>query len=65
MSKHRVVVLRIVAGQLSVGQAGEQYQVSRQYAHQLLSRYRAEGLAGLKPRSRRPKSNPSTTRAAV
>jgi transposase len=61
MSKHRVVVLEIVAGPLGVSQAAEQYQMSRQYLHRLLARYRAEGLAGLEPRSRRPRTNPATT----
>lgn len=65
MSKHRVVVLKIVAGQLSVSQAAQQYQMSRQYLHRLLARYRAEGLAGLEPRSRRPRSNPATTSEPV
>lgn len=65
MSKHRVVVLKIVAGQLSVSQAAQQYQMSRQYLHRLLARYRAEGMAGLEPRSRRPKSNPAATSDAV
>ena len=61
MSKHRVVALKIVARQFSVRHAAEQYQMSRQYLHRLLAKYRAEGLAGLEPRSRRPKTNPATT----
>ncbi len=65
MSKHRVVVLKIVAGQLSVSQAAEQYRTSRQYLHRLLARYRAEGLTGLEPRSRRPKSNPAMASESV
>ncbi len=65
MSKHRVVVLKIVAGQLRVSQAAVQYQMSRQYLHRLLARYRSEGLAGLEPRSRRPKTNPATTSETV
>ncbi|HAM45285.1 MAG TPA: hypothetical protein DCM67_09750 [Propionibacteriaceae bacterium] len=65
MSKHRVVVLKIVAGQLSVSEAAAAYGVSRRHVHRLLARYRAEGLAGLEPRSRRPRSNPATTSEEV
>ena len=37
-SKHRVVVLKVVAGELSVTAAAAEYGVSRQYLHRLLSR---------------------------
>ncbi|WP_438352326.1 IS481 family transposase [Microbacterium sp. CJ88] len=53
-SKHRVVVLKIVSGQLTVTQAAAEYGMSRQYLHKLLARYRDEGLDGLQPRSRAP-----------
>ncbi|WP_431800390.1 IS481 family transposase [Microbacterium kunmingense] len=56
--KHRVVVLKIVAGELSVSAAAAEYGVSRQYLHKLLARYRDEGLDGLDARSRAPKSSP-------
>ena len=61
MSKHRVVVLKIVAGQLSVTEAAEQYGLSRRQLHRLLARYREGGLEAVDPRSRRPKSNPRST----
>lgn len=57
-SKHRVVVLKIVAGQLSVTTAASEYGLSRQYLHKLLARYRNEGLDGLDPRSRAPLTSP-------
>lgn len=57
-SKHRVIVLKIIAGQLSVTAAAAEYGMSRQYLHKLVARYRTEGLDGLEPRSRAPKSNP-------
>lgn len=60
MSKHRVVVLKIIAGQLTVTAAASEYGLSRQYLHRLLARYRAEGLDGLEPRSRAPLSSPHT-----
>ncbi|MFV0287795.1 MAG: helix-turn-helix domain-containing protein [Demequina sp.] len=58
MSKHRVVVLKIIAGQLSVAAAAAEYGMSRPYLHKLVARYRADGLDGLEPRSRAPKSSP-------
>ena len=57
-SKHRVVVLKIVSGQLTVTAAAAEYGVSRQYLHKLLARYREDGLAGLEPRSRAPLISP-------
>lgn len=56
--KHRVVVLRIVAGELSVTAAAAEYGMSRQYLHKLLARYHSEGLGGLDPRSRAPLTSP-------
>jgi transposase InsO family protein len=60
-SKYRVVVLKIVAGQLTVTQAAAEYGMSRQYLHKLLARYRDEGLDGLDARSRAPLTSPHTT----
>ena len=57
-SKHRVVVLKIVAGEISVTAAAAEYGLSRQYLHKLLARYRDEGLDGLDPRSRAPLTSP-------
>lgn len=57
-SKHRVVVLRIVAGQLSVTAAAEEYGISRRQLHRLLARYREGGIDGLEPRSRAPLTSP-------
>ncbi len=58
MSKHRVVVLKIVTGQISVTEAAEEYGISRRHLHRLLGRYRQEGLDGLEPRSRAPLTSP-------
>lgn len=57
-SKHRVVVLKIVAGELSVTDAVRQYGISRRHLHRLLARYREEGIDGVEARSRAPKSTP-------
>jgi transposase InsO family protein len=65
MSKHRVIVLKIVAKQLTVAQAATEYGISRRHLHRLLARYRHDGLDTLEPRSRRPHSHPSVTPDAV
>src|SRR5689334_722655 len=61
MSRARVAVLKVVAGQLSVAEAADQFGFSRRHLHRLLARYRAEGLDGLEPRSRAPRSHPHAT----
>jgi len=65
MSKHRVVVLKIVVGQLTVTEAAEQYGLSRRQLQRLLARYRDGGLEAVDPQSRRPKSNPRSAPAEV
>lgn len=61
MSKHRVVVLKIVAKQLTVTEAAQQYGLSRRQLHRLLARYRDGGLEAVDPQSRRPRTNPQAT----
>ncbi|MCJ7710388.1 MAG: helix-turn-helix domain-containing protein, partial [Chloroflexi bacterium] len=58
MSKHRVAVLKVVSGQLPVTAAAAECRISRGHLHRLLRRYREDGLDGLEPRSRRPRSSP-------
>jgi transposase InsO family protein len=58
MSKHRVAVLKVVSGQLSVTAAAAECHLSRGHLQRLLARYREEGLEGLGPRSRRPRTSP-------
>ncbi len=65
MSKHRVAVLKVVSGQLSVTAAAAECRISRGHLHRLMRRYRDEGLDGLEPRSRRPHSSPHGTPGAV
>ena len=65
MSKHRVAVLKVVSGQLSVAAAAAECRISRGHLHRLLRRYREDGLDGLEPRSRRPLTNPGRTPDAV
>jgi len=65
MSRHRVIVLKIVTKQLSVTEAAEQYGISRRHLQRLLARYRADGLDAVEPQSRRPKSNARATAPEV
>ncbi|MCC6270446.1 MAG: hypothetical protein IT190_04160 [Microbacteriaceae bacterium] len=44
MSKHRVLVLKVIAHQLTVTQAPDQYGMSRRKLHRLLARYRQAGI---------------------
>lgn len=59
MSKARVIVLQVVAKQLTVSEAAARYGVSRQHVHRLLARYRDGGIDAVEPRSRAPHSNPN------
>ncbi|GAA1971666.1 IS481 family transposase [Microbacterium deminutum] len=61
MSKHRVVVLKIISGEFTVTAAAAEYGLSRPYLHKLLARYREQGLEGLEPRSRAPLTSPQAT----
>jgi transposase InsO family protein len=65
MSKARVAVLKVVTKELSVTAAAAKYSYSRQHLHRLLARYREGGLDAVEPRSRRPRTNPQATPAAV
>ena len=61
MSKHRVAVLKVVSGQLSVTAASAAHGISRQHLQRLLRRYRDGGMDALEPRSRRPLGSPGRT----
>lgn len=65
MSRFRVVVLKIVAKQLTVTQAAADYGISRMHIYRLLARYEAGGVDALEPRSRRPATNPAATSVEV
>lgn len=65
MSKHKAIVMSVVEAGLTKAEAARQYGVSWRWVHTLVSRYQAEGLDGLEPRSRRPHSNPSITHPDV
>ena len=61
MSKNRVVVLKIIAGQLTVSEAAAVYGLSRRHIHRLLATYRQDGIDAVEPRSRAPLSSPQQT----
>ena len=65
MSRARVAVLKVITKELTVTAAAIEYGYSRQHLHRLLARYRAGGLEAVEPRSRRPRSNPTTTSKTV
>lgn len=65
MSKNKVIVLAVLEGGMSRSGAAYRYGVSRRWVHELLSRYAAEGEAGLEPRSRRPSTTPHATAEAT
>jgi len=61
MTKHKVIILKIIAQQLTITEAATEYGISRRHLHRLLARYRLDGLDAIEPRSRRPHTTPSAT----
>lgn len=62
----REELVRLVeSGALSMAAACRRFGVSRACGHKWLARYRAEGEAGLRERSRRPAGSPAKTQAAL
>lgn len=58
MSKARLVIAAVVLEHRPISEVARDYQVARSWIYTLLARYRADGEAGLEPRSRRPRTNP-------
>ena len=54
-----VIVERVLEGRRPVSHVAAELGVSRQCAHRWIARFRAEGIAGLRDRSSRPKSSPT------
>jgi transposase InsO family protein len=65
MSKARLIITAVVVERRSKSEVARDYDVSRQWVHQLVTRYRAEGEAAFEPRSRRPHNSPHAVSAAV
>ena len=58
MSKARLVIAAVEVEHRPISEVARDYRVARSWIYTLLARYRAEGEAGLQPRSRRPHANP-------
>jgi transposase InsO family protein len=65
MSKARLVIAAVEIEHRPISQVARDYRVARSWIYTLLARYRAEGEAGLVPRSRRPHTNPRQHDQAV
>ncbi len=65
MSLARLVVAAVRMEGRTKAEVARDYRVSRQWVHELVKRYDAEGEAGLEPRSRRPRASPQRTADAV
>ena len=61
MTLNRLLITSVVVENRSVRDVADQYGVSESWLFELLARYRREGEAAFEPRSRRPRSVPSTT----
>ena len=59
------VVVEVESGRLSAREAAAAFGVSKTQVYAWLRRYRADGLDGLVPRSRRPHRSPAETSAEV
>jgi transposase InsO family protein len=61
MSKARLIITAVVLENRQQAEVARSYGVSEGWVSKLVARYRAEGDAALKPRSRRPHSSPTAT----
>jgi transposase len=61
MSLARLVVTAVTVEGRSKSEVARDYRVSRRWVHELVKRFDADGVAGLAPRSRRPRSSPRRT----
>jgi transposase InsO family protein len=65
MSKARLVITAVVIEGRTQAEVAGTYGVSKGWVSKLIARYRAEGDAAFKPRSRRPKTSPAALDPAV
>jgi transposase InsO family protein len=59
VSLARLVVTAVLVERRTKAEVARDYGVSRQWVHELVKRFLQEGDAGLAPRSRRPRCNPT------
>src|SRR5438876_7725050 len=65
MSRARLVVTAVRREGRTKSEVARDYGVSRQWVHELVKRFDAEGESGLEPRSRRPRGSPLRTPGAT
>jgi transposase InsO family protein len=65
MSKARLVITAVMVEGRSQSEVAREYGVSQPWVSRLVARYRAEGEAAFEARSRRPRTSPTATDAAV
>jgi transposase InsO family protein len=65
MSLARLVVTAVRIEGRTKAEVARDYRVSRQWVHELVKRFDADGEAGLEPRSRRPRGSPQRTPVEV
>jgi transposase InsO family protein len=65
MSLRRSVIVAVTVEGVTQAEAARRFEVSRSFVSRLLARWRAEGDAAFEPRSRRPKSSPTSIAAEV
>src|SRR5438093_4429568 len=61
MSLARLVVAAVRTEGRTKSEVARDYRVSRQWVHELIKRFDAQGEGGLEPRSRRPNRSPHRT----
>lgn len=65
MSMARLVVTAVRLEGRTKSEVARDYGISRQWVHELVRRFDAEGEAGLEPRSRRPRKSPGRTQGMI
>jgi transposase InsO family protein len=65
MSRARLVITAVVVEGRSQAEVARAYGLSPAWVSRLVARYRTDGEAAFEPRSRRPKTSPTATPAAV
>jgi transposase InsO family protein len=65
MSLARLVVAAVKFEGRTKSEVARDYRVSRQWVHELITRFEADGEAGLEPRSRRPRASPQRTPCSI
>jgi transposase len=65
MSLARLVVAAVKFEGRTKSEGARDYRVSRQWVHELITRFEADGEAGLEPRSRRPRGSPQRTPSSI